>query len=221
VFALLAQARQLAAQSQGLVSPSTPSGMVPVYTKAAVKASRPKPPGRPVGHEGVRREIPQRIDQTKEHRAARCPDCGGPLMRCQQTRTRYTEDIPRDLTPVATEHVIHRDWCGQCQKHVEAVVPDALPGATLGNHVLVLSAWLHYGLGNTLNQVVEVFNHHLQLKLTPGGLVQMWQRLGEWLQVWYEQIGMRPSTPPCCTPTRPAGASTAGPTGCGDSPPPA
>jgi hypothetical protein len=47
-------------------------------------------------------------------------------------------------------------------------VPDALPNATLGNRVLVLSAWLHYALGNTLSQIVEVFNLHLQLKITPG-----------------------------------------------------
>ena len=29
-----------------------------------------------------------------EHRADRCPDCGGELHRCAETRTRYTEDIP-------------------------------------------------------------------------------------------------------------------------------
>ena len=40
-----------------------------------------------------------------------------------------------------TEHTIHRDWCGNCRKRVEPTVPDALPGATLGNHVLVISAW--------------------------------------------------------------------------------
>jgi transposase len=63
-----------------------------------------------------------------------------------------------------------------------------LPGATLGNRVLVLSAWLHYGLGNTLSQIVEVFNFHLQMKLSEGGLVQMWQRLQGILFAWYEQI---------------------------------
>jgi transposase len=63
-----------------------------------------------------------------------------------------------------------------------------LPGATLGHHVLVLSAWLHYSLGNTLSQIVEVFNFHLQMKITSGGLVQMWYRLQAILFAWYEQI---------------------------------
>jgi hypothetical protein len=97
------------------------------------------------------------------------------------------EDIPA-IQPVVTEHVIHRDWCPQCQAKVEPAVPDALPGATLGNRVLVLSAWLHYALGNTLSQIVEVFNFHLQMKLSPGGLIQMWYRLAAILYPWYEQI---------------------------------
>ena len=71
--------------------------------------------------------------------------------------------------PEVTEHTIHRDWCPKCKEQVEPVVPDALPGATLGNRVLVLSAWLHYSLGNTLSQIVEVFNFHLRMKITPGG----------------------------------------------------
>ena len=47
---------------------------------------------------------------------------------------------------------------------------------------------LHYALGNTLSQIVEVFNFHLQLKITPGGLVPMWYRLQAILHVWYEEI---------------------------------
>lgn len=67
-------------------------------------------------------------------------------------------------------------------------MPDALPGATLGNRVLVLAAWPHYALGNTLSQIVEVFNFHLQLKIAPGGLVQRFYRLQAILSAWYEQI---------------------------------
>jgi hypothetical protein len=89
---------------------------------------------------------------------------------------------------VVTEHVIHRDWCPHCRQHVEPVVPDALPGAMLGHRVVALSAWLHYGLGQTLSQIVEVFGQHLHLKLTPGGLVQMWRRYGTVLAGWYAQI---------------------------------
>ena len=189
IFALLELAKQLGEAQQGSarISPSTPSGMVPVYQKPPAK-TRSQQPGRKAGHPGTRRPPPARIDQRQEHRAEVCPDCHGPLTRCSETRTRYTEDIPENLQPVCTEHTIHRDWCRRCQKRIEPRISAALPGSTLGNHVLVLSAWLHYGLGNTLSQVVDVFNYHLQIKVTPGGLIQQWYRLQEFLYPWYEQL---------------------------------
>jgi transposase len=190
VFALLELTKQLA-EAQGQHSPgatpSTPSGMIPVYEKPPAKRRGKKPPGAKAGHPGWRRSAPERIDWQIEHRADRCPDCGSRLQRCAETRVRYTEDIP-EVQPETTQHTIHRDWCPQCRQKVEPPVTAALPGSTLGNRVLALSAWLHYALGNTLSQIVEVFNFHLQLKITSGGLVQMWQRLQELLYGWYEQI---------------------------------
>jgi transposase len=192
VFALLEMAKLLAEQKRAEASsshqtPATPSGMRPIHQKPKTTSRRRKKPGRKPGHPGSRRPRPTRIDRTVEHQAEVCPKCSGPLCRCQETRTRYVEDIPV-IQPVVTEHVIHRDWCPACEVKVEPVVPDALPGAMLGNRVLVLSAWLHYGLGNTLSQIVEVFNFHLQFKLSSGGLLRMWYRLAAILSPWYEQI---------------------------------
>lgn len=191
VFVILFLSKRLTEQQEKTAAeshqtPGTPSGMKPPYGKPPGK-SRKKRPGAKAGHAGTRRRPPERIDRKKTHRANRCPDCGGKLTRCDETRIRYTEDIP-DIQPEVTEHTIHRDYCPRCKKQVEPVVPDALPKSTLGNRVLVLSAWLHYALGNTLSQIVEVFNFHLQMKITSGGLVQMWYRLQAILYPWYEQI---------------------------------
>ena len=192
VFALLQLAQQLAAQTSASAAtshetPATPSGMKPPYAKPTASSRRRRKPGGKRGHPGSRRETPERIDEYETHRAECCPECGAPLCNCAETRTRYTEDIP-ETQPVVTEHTIHRDWCPNCRKKVEPKVATAMPGSTLGNRALVLTAWLHYGLGNTFSQIVEVFNFHLQMKLTPGGLVQMWYRLAETLYPWYEQI---------------------------------
>lgn len=191
VFALLELAKRLTEQqaagaAQSHQTPSTPSGMKPPYQKPPAKR-RKRPPGAKPGHRGSRRKAPEHVDHRQEHRASRCPRCGSRLQHCGETRTRYTEDIPQ-VQPEVTEHTIHRDWCPQCRRQVEPKVADALPGSTLGNRVLVLSAWLHYGLGNTLSQIVEVFNFHLQMKITSGGLVQMWYRLQAILYAWYAQI---------------------------------
>src|SRR5512135_632963 len=190
VFALLSLAKQLAEQQPSaapVVTPTTPSAMVPSFLKPAADGRR-KRPGRKAGHPGARRPTPERIDRQVDHRLEQCPTCQGPLTRTNQTRTRITEDIPEPITPVVIEHTIHRDWCPRCQKAVEPVVTEALPGATLGNRTLVLSAWLHYGLGNTLSQIVAVFNHHLMMKLSPGGLMQMGYRLQAILFAWDLQI---------------------------------
>jgi transposase len=169
-------------------SPATPSGMVPLHQKPANKKKRGKKPGQKAGHPGCRRKIPDRIDEHKDHRAPCCPHCESKLQRCSATRTRYTEDIPAGIQPVVTEHTLHRDYCPHCKKQVEPKVPDALPGSTIGNRALTLAAWLHYGLGQTSRHVTDVFNHHLQMKVTPGGLQQQWYRLQGILFPWYEQI---------------------------------
>ena len=188
IFALLKLA-QLAGDSN-LAKPnlSTPSGMTPPYEKPTANKRKRHKPGRKPGHPPARRPKPDHVDQHEDHRADCCPDCGGPLNRCTETRTRYTEDIPEDIKPVVTEHTIHRDWCPSCKNKVEPPVTAALPKSTLGNRILVLSAWLHYALGNTLSQIVEVFNFHLQLKISTGGLLVMWFRLQEILYPWYEQV---------------------------------
>ena len=183
-----ARLAELQRQSQAQQpSPSTPSGMVPIYTKPNTPKRRKKPGARK-GHPGHRRKPPARIDEHKTHRLKRCPCCGGPLQRCERKRTRVIEDIPEEIKPVVTEHTIWRDYCPKCQKHIEPVVPDALPRATIGHHLVGLTAWLHYGLGVTIDQIIDILGYHLQTELTPGGLINGWQRLSEILLAWYEQI---------------------------------
>jgi transposase len=190
VFALLALAKRLAPKPVPIATtpdPSAPSGQTPPYIKPTTKG-RAKPKGAKRGHPGHRRPTPPQIDRREEHTLSACPKCHGPVRACRSSRTRIVEDIPADITPVVTEHVIPRYWCPQCRDTVEPAVPDALPGSAIGLRVVVLSAWLHYLLGVTLAQILDVFNFHLHFKLTAGGLVQMWRRLREILFAWYLEI---------------------------------
>jgi transposase len=170
--------------------PSTPSAQKPVFTKPNVsEKKRRKKPGRKDGHIGSRRELPTRIDRTVEHRAKRCPDCGSTdLQRRNTKRERFIEDVPEGARVETVKHVIHRDWCPKCKKMVEPIITEALPNSTIGNGLLVLSAWLHFALGATISQILAVFNFHLQFKMSGGGLVQMWHRLSDILWQWYEEI---------------------------------
>jgi transposase len=192
IYALLKQAQMLAAKNNLpaaiAADPSTPSAQKPAFVKPVRQSRRRRTPGRKPGHAGSRRVLPDRIDRTVEHRAEHCPDCGSHLKRCSTTRQRIIEDIPETVRVEVVRHVIHRDWCPHCRKAVEPKVTDALPQSSIGNGIVVLSAWLHFALGTTIGQILDVFNFHLQFQMSQGGLVQMWHRVADILQVWYDEI---------------------------------
>lgn len=196
VFTLLALQQRIA-NVQHTSGPNTPSSAIPPYAKDNVetkttdsgkKGKDKKKRGGQPGHAGTSRPPLTKPDRTRKHQCDRCPDCNGKLQRTGKTRSRLTEDIPEDLKPVITEDIIHRDYCPNCKKRVEPKLPDVLPNCTLGNRTLVLTTLLHFLQGLTIGQIVDTFNFHLRMKLTPGGLVQMWHRLAELLFAWYEQI---------------------------------
>lgn len=190
VFALLTLARTAAASSpvppKPTIDPSCPSGQTPPYTKTNRKR-RGKRPGAKPGHPGQRRAMPE-PNAFATHTLDTCPNCLESVALLPTTRTRIIEDIPEHITPVVTQHTIHRYYCKTCRKAVEPTVTDALPGAQIGLRVVVLAAWLHYLLGTTLSQILDVFNFHLRFQLTQGGLVNTWHRLRELLLAWYLDI---------------------------------
>jgi hypothetical protein len=98
------------------------------------------------------------------------------------------EDILKDMRAEVVGHTIHRDYCPNCNKHVEPVVVEAMPNADIGHRSVALSSWLHYGLGVTIEQIRQIFGYHLQTHLSAGGLVAMWQHLARILEPWYRQI---------------------------------
>lgn len=170
------------------IHPSAPSGSVATYQKEPGKKRKRKSGAKP-GHKGSRRPPPENVSNREEHFAPCCPDCGGKLRRRNKTRKRYTEDIPKEITPEVTEHTIHIDYCPNCKKEVAPVVPDAMPGATIGHRTVVLAALLHYRIGVTISKIIDIFNTQFFFKLTAGGLVHAWHTLALALLLWYEQIG--------------------------------
>lgn len=166
---------------------STPSGAIPVYEKENTSQRGRKKPGRKKGHKGERRDIPEKVDKEERLALSHCPHCGDKLEEPVATRERYVEDIPASA-PVVTRYIICRSFCKRCNRLVEPKVTAALPKSTVGLNMLALTAWFHYGLGTTINHIIEVLNFHLQFELSRGGLVQMWMRLSSILSVWYEKI---------------------------------
>lgn len=168
------------------LSPTTPSGMRPVYTKPAARGRR-KTPGQKPGHPGAHRPTPEHIDDDQEHCLSQCPYCQSKLGEPIRSHTRLVEDIP-PVTPQVTEHLIHGYWCGTCQKIVTPPVTQALPHSTLGLRFLIYTAWLHYAVGVSVGNCVKIAAASLGFTVSPGGLTQAWTNLAMLLEREYEQI---------------------------------
>jgi transposase len=171
------------------LSPTTPSGMKPPYLKAPGK-KRKRKAGRKNGHPGACRPKPDRIDHYKEHVLASCPDCNNCLGEPVKNYKRYTEDIP-PVEPHVTEHTVYGYWCSICQKIVYAKVTDVLPHAVLGLRLVVFTAWLHYLVGVSVNNIVRLLAVLASFKVTAGGLTQAWNNLASALEPIYDDIGKK------------------------------
>jgi hypothetical protein len=174
----------------GQVTPTTPSGMTPTYLKPKPRR-RPRRPGRKRGHQGVSRIRPESINHFKDHSLERCPDCQSPLKEPIKEYKRYTEDIAPIEKPQVTEHTVHGYWCPRCKKTVFAPVTDALPNAMIGLRLVVFSAWLHYLVGVSVNNIVRILSVECRFNISAGGLTQAWKNLARILEPAYHDIGRR------------------------------
>ena len=184
--------RELAAKAEkydqlcGQSTPLTPSGMKPVYSKPPAKKRRRKP-GRKTGHHGCWRPGPLIIHDRQKHRLSCCPDCQQPLGTPVDEYKRYTEDIPPVEVKV-TEHTVYRYWCKHCKRIVTAPVNAALPNSVLGLRLVVFTAWLHYLVGISVNNLVRFLSIFARVTVSAGGLTQAWKRLASLLTFRYDEI---------------------------------
>ena len=165
---------------------STPSGMQPVYTKPPGSKHRRKP-GRKNGHPGACRPAPAQIDRIIEHKLTECPTCHNPLGEPCGKHSQIVEDIP-PVKPIVTQHDVYEYNCAPCGTKVVAPMTEALPKATLGLRLTLLSAFLHYALGMTTRNICAWLRTFCQFQVTTGGLVLHWQRLAELLVPVYNEL---------------------------------
>jgi transposase len=179
---------QATAEDTG-VSPTTPSGMRPVYLKPS-PSRRCKKPGRKPGHTGTCRPSPERIDAHCAYRLKTCPHCGTGVGKPIRQHTRLIEDIP-PVTSQVTAHTIHGYWCKHCKKIVTPKVTAALPRSSLGLRFVVYTAWLHYLVGVSVGNCVKTAAVCLGFPVSPGGLTLAWKNLACLLEGPYEAIGRK------------------------------
>lgn len=163
------------------VTPTTPSGMTPVYLKPRARRRR-KRPGRKAGHAGAWRRAPACIDAKRAHRLACCPECEGPVGPPIRTHRRLIEDIP-EVIPEVTEHSVHGQWCPRCKGHRGAAGGDPRPALHRLHGVAALR------IGMSVGNCVKNASVALGFPVSSGGLTLAWKNLAGLLEAQYEALG--------------------------------
>lgn len=156
-----------------------------------VPKDRHKRPGRPVGHPGARRPVPERVDETIDVPLAGCPHCGGPVADCQPL-DQYIEEIP-PVTPRVIKLTTYRGRCGQCgdvaSTHPLKTGKGYLASQVhLGPRALALAATLNKQHGLSMRKTCRVLNDLCGLRLSAGGLSQALDRLADRLEPDYQGL---------------------------------
>lgn len=90
-------------------------------------------------------------------------------------------------------HTVHGSWCACCKKIVQSTVTDALPNARIGLRLIVFTAWLHYLVGVSVNNIVKLVSVFFNFQGSAGGLTQAWKALATLLEPQHNDIGQKVS----------------------------
>jgi transposase len=150
-----------------------------------------KRPGRPKGHPGAHRAVPTRVDEHVEVPLPSCPHCGGAVEAVEPIE-QFIEELP-PVRPKVTRLVTYRGQCPHCGE-VQSTHPLKTSEATgaaqaqLGPRAQALAATLNKEHGLTMRTTCRVLDQVAGLRLSPGGLAQLVQRVGQKAEAPYEAL---------------------------------
>jgi transposase len=156
------------------------------------RVTQPKKPGRPKGHPGSFRAIPEQVDEEIVVPLAGCPECGGEVGR-RRSVVQYIEELPV-VRPRVIKLVTEEAECPGCRKAVRSSHPlqvslaEGAAGVQLGPRALGLAAQLNKLHGLTMRKTCAVLREMFQLRLSPGGLSQALARVAGKLEPAYENL---------------------------------
>jgi transposase len=165
------------------------------------RASNPKKPGRPPGHPGSCRAVPDHVDEELVVPLAACPDCGGWLGPRRKV-VQYIEELPV-VRPRVIKLTTEEADCPGCQKAVRSTHPlqmslaEGAAGVQLGPRALGVAAQLNKQHGLTVRKTCAVLRELFELRLSPGGLSQALARMAGKLEPAYENLLARLRAGPC------------------------
>jgi hypothetical protein len=156
-----------------------------------IEESQKKRPGRPKGHPGANRAIPEHVDQEIEVKLTECPKCQGPVSDITPIR-RYIEEI-ETLLPKVYQLLTYAGECLKCGSVFSSHPLQTAPGplgskVQIGPRALAIAEELNKQYGLTMRKTCAVLRSLAGLRLTPGGLAQALQRAAGKVEPEYENL---------------------------------
>jgi transposase len=151
---------------------------VPLFVKPD-KKTKSKKLGRPKGHSGICRPIPDHIDEEIDYKLDCCPNCGSTVGKKLEQRSRYVEDIVPKQNYKVTKHNISRHWCPCCKKIVEPRPKDVIPNFRFGFNLMLFVCFQHFGLALTNNKIQLELQTYFGIKVSLGEISQIITKTGQ------------------------------------------
>jgi hypothetical protein len=147
-----------------------------------------KRPGRKPGHPGACRAVPEHVDAEVEVPLSECPCCGGAVDEVQPIE-QFVEEIP-PMRPHVTRIVTYQGACPRCgivrSRHpLQMSEASGAAKVQLGPRALALAAIINKRYGATMRTTCRLLQETAGLRVTPGGLAQALQRVGQKVEEAY------------------------------------
>ena len=144
--------------------------------------------GRPKGHEGVSRPLPDHVDEEINHKISKCPNCNTKLGKVLGRRERYVEDIVPQQNHKITKHIIPKHWCPNCKKIVEPKPEGVIPNFRFGLNLMLFVCFQHFGLALTNNKIQLELLTYFGIKVSLGEISQIITKTGKLFGPKFEEL---------------------------------
>lgn len=146
--------------------------------------------GGQLGHAGVSRRMPQRVDQTVRVFLKLCPHCNCKLKRSDTFETHVVEDIPNFETVKTqiTEYKAERQWCSHCHKEVTAKPKMVIPNSRLGLNLIIQILIFKYVCRMSLEVLAETLYQTYGVKVSQGGIINILKKTKRHLEKDYGNL---------------------------------
>jgi len=147
--------------------------------------------GRPKGHKGVSRPLPDYFDKQKNHKICKCPNCQTKLGKELGRRTRFVEDIIPQQNYIVIKHTIPKHWCSKCKKIVEPKPGGVIPNFRFGLNLMLFVCFQHFCLALTNNKIQTELLTYFGIKVSLGEISHIITKTGKMFGPKFEELKQR------------------------------